>query len=94
MRFNIQLTIDNDYQGKLIIPSNADSIPTEILIILSIVDGTQLGDINNDGNINVLDAIAVVTLVLNGEYNEIVDMNFDGLVNILDIIEIIYIIIN
>ena len=52
-----------------------------------------LGDLNNDSNVNVLDAIEAVDLVLYGEYNEIVDMNFDGVVNILDIIEIIYIIL-
>jgi len=54
----------------------------------------NLGDINNDGNVNVLDAIETVNLVLNSEYNPIVDMNYDGTVNILDIIEIIYIILN
>ena len=54
----------------------------------------SMGDINNDGNINVLDAIETVNLVLNGEYSPIVDMNYDGTVNILDIIEIIYIILN
>ena len=54
----------------------------------------NMGDINNDGNVNVLDAIETVNLVLNGEYSPIVDMNYDGTVNILDIIEIIYIILN
>ena len=33
-----ELIVNNDYQGKLIIPSNADSIPIEILINLSIVE--------------------------------------------------------
>ncbi|SVD61154.1 uncharacterized protein METZ01_LOCUS414008, partial [marine metagenome] len=54
----------------------------------------NLGDINNDGSIDVLDAIAVVNLVLNGEYSVIVDMNYDGTINVLDIVEIIYIILN
>ena len=53
-----------------------------------------LGDINDDGEINVLDAIEVVNLVLNDEYSEIVDMNYDDTINVLDIIEIIYIILN
>ncbi len=55
---------------------------------------SMLGDINNDGAVDVLDAIYAVNLVLEGEYNNIVDMNYDGIVNVLDIIEIIYIIIN
>ena len=54
----------------------------------------SLGDINNDGSIDVLDAIEVVTLILDGEYSQVVDMNYDGAVNVLDIIEIIYIILN
>ena len=52
------------------------------------------GDINQDGFVDILDAIEVVNLVLNGEYNELVDMNYDGTINILDIIDIIYIILN
>ena len=53
-----------------------------------------LGDINHDGNVDVLDAIEVVNLVLYGEYNQIVDMDNNGVINIIDIIEIIYIILN
>ena len=57
-------------------------------------DCIMFGDINYDGSIDVLDAIDVVNLILNGEYDDIVDMNFDDTVNVLDIIEIIYTIIN
>ena len=57
-------------------------------------DEFLLGDINDDSNVNVLDAIEVVSLVLDGGYNEIVDMNYDGIINILDIVDIIYIILN
>ena len=38
--------------------------------------------------------IETVSLVLNGEYNEIVDINYDYTINILDIVEIINIILN
>ena len=54
----------------------------------------NIGDINNNGSIDVLDVIATVNLVLNGEYSVIVDMNYDGIINILDIIEIVNIIID
>jgi hypothetical protein len=57
-------------------------------------DCIPFGDVNYDGTIDVLDAIDVVSLIINGEYDDIVDMNYDGVVNVLDIIEIIYIIIN
>jgi len=54
----------------------------------------QLGDINYDGNVDVLDAIETIDLVLYGEYNPIVDMDNNGVINILDIIDIIYIILD
>ena len=54
----------------------------------------QLGDINGDYIINVLDIIEVINLVLNNEYNYIVDMNNDLDVNVLDIIELVNIILN
>ena len=57
-------------------------------------DCISYGDINMDTSIDVLDAIDVVTLILYGQYNEIVDMNFDNTLNVLDLIEIIDTIIN
>ena len=72
--------------------TSGDDTYTQIITLTP--QNVVLGDINNDGVINVLDAIEVVSLVLNGEYSEIVDMNYDDTINILDIIEIIYIILN
>ena len=54
----------------------------------------QLGDINNDLVINVLDVIEVINLIIDNEYNYIVDMNHDLDVNVLDIIELVNIILN
>ena len=53
-----------------------------------------LGDINNDGSINVLDAISGVNLILNNEYNSSADLNVDNTVNVLDIIQLVNIILN
>ena len=72
--------------------TSGDDTYTQIITLTP--QNVVLGDINNDGVVNVLDAIEVVSLVLNGEYSEIVDMNYDDTINILDIIEIIYIILN
>jgi len=72
-------------EGGLYIPPPEDECCSDCI---------SFGDINYDGSIDVLDAIDVVNLILNGEHNDIVDMNFDGTVNVLDIIEIIYTIIN
>ena len=44
------------------------------------------GDLNGDGVIDILDIIALVNMILNGEYSIVADLNEDGVVNILDII--------
>ena len=56
--------------------------------------GAQLGDINQDGSLDVLDIILVVNIILNNtEYDEIADMNQDNSINVLDIILIVNIIL-
>ncbi len=72
-------------EGGLYIPPPEDQCCSDCI---------SFGDINYDGSVDVLDAIQVVNLILNGQHNDIVDMNFDGEVNVLDIVEIIYTIIN
>ena len=53
----------------------------------------QLGDINGDSSINILDIIEMVNLILENEYNQVVDMNSDNSVNVLDIVIIVEIIL-
>ena len=56
---------------------------------------TDLGDLNYDFNIDILDVVSAANIILNsGNYNYIVDMNSDNLLDILDIISIINIIID
>lgn len=53
-----------------------------------------LGDINDDGIINVMDVISTVNIALGIlELNPCVDMNDDGLINVLDILNIVSIIL-
>ena len=54
-----------------------------------------LGDINADGEVNILDVINIVNIIL-GELSvqDSADLNQDGLINILDIIQLINIILN
>ena len=44
------------------------------------------GDLNNDGNVNILDVITLVNIVLAEEYSINADLNGDGGVNILDVV--------
>ena len=54
-----------------------------------------LGDLNDDGVINILDVILLVNIVLgNEESSSLTDMNNDGQTNILDIIILVNIILN
>ncbi len=55
---------------------------------------TNLGDINEDGILNVLDLVLIIGMILNNEYNLIADVNEDGIVNILDIVQLVNIILN
>ena len=54
----------------------------------------QMGDINGDYLINILDIIETIDLILEGEYNYVVDMDSNSAINILDIIQMISIILN
>mgnify|MGYP001462092021 CR=1 FL=1 len=54
-----------------------------------------LGDINSDGEVNVLDIINVVNMILGDFISlESADINQDGLVNIIDILELVNMVIN
>ena len=50
-------------------------------------DGFILGDMNGDGELNILDVVALVNIILSGsEPNPLGDMNGDGAYNILDVV--------
>ncbi len=54
----------------------------------------QMGDINQDDRVNILDVIETISLIMNGNYNPIVDMDYNLSVNILDIIQMLDIILD
>ena len=54
----------------------------------------DLGDVNCDGDLNVLDVVLMVNMILEDEYDEIGDMNGDGGFNILDIVILVENILN
>tara|TARA_R110002012_G_scaffold31539_1_gene94371 strand:+ start:1858 stop:5604 length:3747 start_codon:yes stop_codon:yes gene_type:complete len=60
----------------------------------------ELGDVNQDGTINILDVVTMVGFILSGvgaevdtEQEELADMNNDGIVNILDVIALVNVIV-
>jgi hypothetical protein len=55
---------------------------------------TQLGDLNADGDLDVIDIVAMVNMIIALAYDSIADMNSDGVVNILDIVALLNIILD
>ena len=53
-----------------------------------------IGDMNEDGILNVIDLVMIVDLILNSEYEENSDMNEDGILNILDVVSLVDLIIS
>ena len=49
----------------------------------------QYGVTIADGALNVLDVVSMVSIVLDGVYDEVSDVNVDGAVNVLDIVTIV-----
>ena len=54
----------------------------------------ELGDVNGDGIINILDVVIVVNYILDMLYTITADLNEDGIVNVLDIVILIGVILN
>jgi len=81
---DFSLSENNGYLGNSSEVDNSDPL----------WDNINLGDINNDGNTDILDIILIVNIVLSNEYNESADMNSDGIIDILDIVQLLNIILN
>ena len=45
-----------------------------------------IGDLNEDGTLNVLDIVLMINMILSNEYSVVADVNDDGTVDILDIV--------
>ena len=56
---------------------------------------TEMGDLNDDQSINILDVIEMVSLILeDSTYNELADINSDGMINVVDVIQLVNIILS
>jgi hypothetical protein len=54
-----------------------------------------IGDMNGDGNLDVLDVIQLFNMILLGnEITDVSDVNCDGLLNVLDVVELVLIILD
>ena len=63
--------------------------------IQSVLNNIQInGDVNNDGEVNIIDITQSISLILNNQFNEFVDVNNDNMLNIIDIVLLVNIILN
>ena len=56
-------------------------------------DESIMGDLNDDGTLNVQDIIIMINIILGDEYNEAADLSGDGIINILDVIQLVNLIL-
>ena len=91
-----EITISNDtpmgdYEFELIINSNETEYATyqSIQMLSFFVNHSTIGDVNNDGGINIYDLVIMIGLVINNDYDENADIDGDGIVNVQDIILIV-----
>tara|TARA_B100001142_G_scaffold244399_1_gene243684 strand:- start:693 stop:1718 length:1026 start_codon:yes stop_codon:yes gene_type:complete len=54
----------------------------------------SIGDLNQDGNINILDITILINLILDTEYLDLADFNNDGGLNILDLVVLVDLILS
>jgi len=69
-------------------------ISTSFNFLYSQLDLSEIGDVNQDGLLDVLDVVLAVNLILNSSYNASADINNDSLINILDIVLLVEMVLN
>ena len=87
-------TADTDMDGIDDIENYIGSAPDMGIFEFDDVGCGTFGDINIDGNVNILDIINIANCILSSCYDPCTDLNEDGTINILDIINLVNIILN
>jgi len=86
-------TISSTSIGLSIWPTYHDYAMKELSFYV-IANNSVLGDINQDGLVNVLDIVNLINIILDeASNNEFSDINEDGVINILDIVLLVNIIL-
>jgi hypothetical protein len=77
-------------QGPYVISGSDPPLPLDSMIgtsvaVTTITSDFELGDVNRDGNVNLLDIAPFVDVISSGLFQCEADLNFDGVVNLLDV---------
>ena len=96
LTFNLDLTlqyqIDSEDTSHWFI-ENAYWIERTIRFPFMIKPPALIGDVNEDGQLNILDVVYTVNLILDGEYNELADVG-GGQSEVIEITDVVAIINN
>tara|TARA_B100001113_G_scaffold150291_1_gene123261 strand:+ start:149 stop:622 length:474 start_codon:yes stop_codon:yes gene_type:complete len=91
---NLERRYIGEYSGSSISNSQLNELYSEIQILIDEMVVDVAGDINGDGELNVVDVISVVNLILAGEYNAVADVNNDSSLNVTDVISMVNLILS
>ena len=79
----------------LIFNTNYNNITSnQISFTINLNHINLVGDLNYDGEINVVDAIIIVNMILNEQFDSLADLNEDEVINVMDIVLLVDMILN
>ena len=90
---------NGSYTAYIVVSTNASTQSDVIPVDLYVSENLQQGDINQDGIIDILDAVRMVSIIM-GDYNPsniellLSDMNEDEVINIQDIVLLVNLILS
>ena len=92
LRVDVDLT-EGDEPGTYTFTMPAAPVTVNATFKESTVTGKP-GDVNGDGDVNVMDITALIDIIMNDGTNPRADVNEDGDINVMDITALIDIIMN
>ena len=92
--FNYTTSTDQGTNWEPVITGNCGALSVWAEYIYEPEVDEMIGDINADGDVNILDVVLLANAVLTGNYLSEGDINGDGMNNVLDIVGMINIILD
>ena len=83
-----------DLSYNKLCPPYPECVPDDAVEYMYTSDCYENGDVNYDGEINVLDVVSLVDSILNGDYIDGGDINGDDTVNVIDVVMLVNMILN
>ena len=86
---NFYLTLSSTNTNTLLVSSSYNGQDSSDIVFSIIENGYNIfGDINSDGDVDILDVVMLIDYILNplSEYLYMADLNEDGEVNVLDVV--------